>query len=94
MSKQGWGGGEGGCAEGRGGGGGEKGCSNSCTGSALCTDFFSVQNAQAEIMIHMVAGLRTQTIPVTMALTWKKTMSSCQSLGSKGHMDPRQAEEQ
>ena len=47
-----------------------------------------VKGGVAEIMIHMAAGLGIPTIPVMMGLTWRKTMSSCQSLGSKGHMDP------
>jgi len=47
-----------------------------------------------EVMTHMLAGLGIPTIPVRTDLTWKKTMSSCQSLGSKRHMGPRQADEQ
>jgi len=96
MSKQGLGGGGEGArgAKGR----GRVGLGSSAQTAVLqvhcARKLFLLQNAQTDIMTHMVAGLGTPTIPAVMGLTWKKTMSSCQSLGSKGHMGPRQAEEQ
>ena len=93
----------GGAGAGRGGSKGGKGEGRVGSGSSAQTAVLEVhcarklvliQKAQAEILVHMGAGLGIPTIPVVMGLTWKKTMSSCQFLGSQGHMGPRQAEEQ
>ena len=101
MSKQGLYGGEGGrVGEGARGakGKGRVGSGSSAQTAVLevhcARKLVLIQKAQAEILVHMGAGLGIPTIPVVMGLTWKKTMSSCQFLGSQGHMGPRQAEEQ